>query len=407
MHPDREQKLTTHFENEFGALPCSYVLSCAPGRVELAGNHTDHQGGKVISAALDRYIYGLAARNGQDAIRVWTEGHGEARIDLSEHDWGMPRECERNTSASLVRGMAALYAQAGGIVEGFDLVVCSDVPTGAGVSSSAAFEVMVGITLRELFGADAGMWESPMDVALAGMEAERAYFGKPCGAQDQIASAFGGIVAMDFACFPPQADALQFDFAHCGQTVFLIDSRCDHSAHTQEFTRIIDDMESAAKFMGASRLGDVDPQAFASRLGQAQEQLGDGACLRALHFFGETARVQRQREALEAQDIGKFLENVRLSGASSAQYLRNIDVPDASGQNQPVSIILALCAQLLGDRGAWRIHGGGFGGCVLAFVPNAQAGRFATRMNGALGYDACLVTQPGAPGAHAQLITHA
>lgn len=399
--------LRNSFIDRFGNPTSSFVFASAPGRVELAGNHTDHQGGLVISGAIDLRCWGLATLNGTSQIRLAMEDFGEASFDLNEAGALEPRECEQGTSLSLVRGMAAQFAQAGGTLRGFDMVTCSDIPAGCGVSSSAAFEMLIGTVLQALdtqtdekptseasqpeAAAINQPWSDPIALALAGMQAERTFFGKPCGAQDQIASACGNVVAMDFSCNPPLVKRLGFDANDCDYALCLIDSQADHSRYTSEFADITNEMHQVAALFGCDMLGKVDVERFLANLGKIRSQLSDRHALRALHFFSETNRVAQQRQALECNDFEAFLERVRLSGSSSAQFLQNVSPEEGKLEpnGQPAMVILALCAHLLKTQGAWRIHGGGFGGSVLAFVPREQAAQFAKHMNECLGYDAC------------------
>ena len=396
--------LKGRFANRFGDMGGrGFAFASAPGRVELAGNHTDHQGGRTISTAIDRQMFALAAPNGEDVIRVSMEGFGEAAIDVGDLE---PRAEERGSSAALVRGMAAAYVRAGGELRGFDAVTCSDIPAGCGVSSSAAFEMLTGLLIRALCDPEGlDPRRSLVRLALDGSWAEDVHFGKPTGAQDQLASAFGGIVALDFAGAEPRVSPVAFEVRASGHALFLVDSRCDHSRYTDEFVAVPADMFAVAKRFGRERLEDVPCEAFLEDLAGVRAELGDRAALRALHYFEETRRVAAQRRALEEGDFPAFLALVRQSGMSSAQFLQNVSPrADASGAEQPAMVVLALCAHLLGERGAYRIHGGGFGGSVLAFVPNAETEAFRARMDALLGFEACLPVAVGAPGACARRI---
>lgn len=410
----------------------SFVLASAPGRMEIAGNHVDHQGGRVISGAIDERTWGLAAENGLSCIRVVMDGFGTDVIDLDDPAWLEPHAVERESSAALVRGMVAAFVQAGGAVRGFDAVTTSDVPPGCGLSSSAAFEVMMGALVEGLFGAtsspadallptgeDAGQSEAakdlgapaalaregvpvPLDavaVALAAVRVEQRYFGKPCGPQDQLASACGGVVTIDFAPEVPQVTGLDVDTAAYGYATVLIDSRHDHSLHQDEFSAIPADMRMVANMLGVTRLGDTTAEALLDQLAAVRSALGDRRAMRALHYFDEVERVNVQRAALEAGDFSLFLKNVRLSGASSAQFLQNVSLRDPGSETrQPAMVIQSLCAHLLEEKGAWRIHGGGFGGSVLAFVPLDDVDAFTAAMNQLLGYEACQVVAVGGAG---------
>ena len=390
------------------------VLASAPGRLEVAGNHVDHQGGRVISAAISERTWGLAVPNDDGRIRVVMEGFGADEIDLGEEGWDAPRPAEALSSRALVRGMAARYARDGEALGGFDMVTCSDVPSGCGLSSSAAFEVMVGACLAGLFGggawvacagaeadvggsalasaagADAATGSVPADgegtvaldpvaLALAATQVEQRYFGKPCGAQDQLASACGGVVTIDFKPAVPVVEAVHLDAA------------------------IPADMGRVACLLGMDRLGDGPADELLGQLGAVRAALGDQCALRALHYYDEVARVRAQRVALECGDFAAFLGLVRASGVSSAQFLQNVSLrgPGTEGC-QPAMVIQGLCAHWLGDRGAWRIHGGGFGGAVLAFVPLDEVDGFAAAMDAALGYEACRTVVIGGAGAWAR-----
>lgn len=405
-------------------LEVSFVLASAPGRMEIAGNHVDHQGGRVISGAIDERTWGLAAENGLPRIRVVMDGFGTDVIELDDPTWLEPHPVERESSAALVRGMVASYVRAGGTVRGFDAVTTSDVPPGCGLSSSAAFEVMMGALVEGLFGAPAseestsqgGAAENPsvpvelaqagtpvpldaVALALAAVQVEQRYFGKPCGPQDQLASACGGVVTIDFAPEVPQVEALELDTAAYGYATVLIDSRHDHSLHQDEFSAIPADMRMVANMLGVTRLGDTTAEALLDQLAAVRSALGDRRVMRALHYFDEVERVNAQRAALEAGDFSLFLKNVRLSGASSAQFLQNVSLRDPGSETrQPAMVIQSLCAHLLEEKGAWRIHGGGFGGSVLAFVPLGEVDDFVAAMNHLLGYEACQVVAVGGAG---------
>lgn len=404
----------------------TFALASAPGRLEVAGNHVDHQGGRVISSAIGERVWGLAAENGKHLVRVSMEGFGTDVIDLNDADWRAPHGVETQSSGALLRGMLAAYDEAGGPLRGFDLATCSEVPAGCGLSSSAAFEVMVGAVLEALFGPGpfAGTPEpapaqdaveeeggrfvplDPVALALAGVTAEQRYFGKPCGAQDQLASACGGTVLLDFGPKVPTVTPLAFDATGVGYAVVLVDSRQDHSVHTEEFASVPADMRMVANHLGAARLGDAGVEALFANLQDIRAALGDGRVMRALHYFDEVARVDRQREALEEGDFPLFLKCVRLSGASSAQFLQNVSPHgDGSGERQPAMLIQGLCAHLLSEEGAWRIHGGGFGGSVLALVPVGEVSGFVEAMDGLLGYRACREVVVGGPGVLARRLS--
>ena len=413
------------FAERFGAEALSregLVCASAPGRVELAGNHTDLQGGRTISAAVDRRCWALAAPNGGRVAHVLMEGFGEAAIELDDLS---PREEERQSSAALVRGMGAARAEAGGRLEGFDMAVVSDVPAGRGISSSAAFEMLVGQAMAALFDEPGAAGPDKVELALAGMRSEQEWFGKLAGAQDQLASCFGGVNELDFAQATPRVAPIDFDPAILGCRIVLVDAACDHARYPEDFSDISRDMYKVAQALGAERLIEVPRERFFDELDGLRARLGDRAVLRALHFYEETARVERQARALREGDPARFLALVRQSGASSAEFLQNISPrSEVEGTEQPAAVVLALCAHLLdgtgapgeprpaaeggargqagGARGACRIHGGGFGGAALAFVPEAQADSFVEEMDRLLGYAACMPVRLSPQGACAR-----
>ena len=401
-----------------GAYGTIGIFASAPGRIELAGNHVDHQGGKTISAAFDKRCYALARSNNTSLIHMAFSGFGSGEIDLSDETWDQPREDEKETSVGLVRGMIAGCAHRGCKFGGFDLVTYSDIPVGCGVSSSAAFEVCVGGCLSALFDSTGDHTIEEVDsptflhqcmldpsvIACDAVEAEQKYFGKPCGAQDQTASAYGAVLCLDFQSDPPHVQQLPYPLESAGYVACLIDSQCSHALFTSDFAAIPEEMNEVAHYFGAARLHEVNEQTFLDELPVIRTQLGDRPVLRALHYYNEVRRVDKQVQALRAHDVRAFLQNALYSGASSAQYLQNVELPKSD--KQTLLIIMALCDTLLEGRGAWRIHGGGFGGSVIAFVPNDEVDTFCASINRALGFkqeddSACMVVHIGGAGVEA------
>ena len=349
------------------------LVAWAPGRTEVAGNHLDHQGGQVLTAAISDGVEIQAARKAIGCIEVESEGFGGFAVDLANTE---PDVSEFATSASLVRGMAAGFMERGVPVGGCELHVTSTLPAGGGMSSSAAFEMAVGRVLDGLFGSG----DMPaLELAALGKQAECEYFGKPCGLQDQAASALGGINLIDFSDEAALGvRPVPFDFAKAGYDIVLVDTCCDHSAYTDEFTRVAEDMHEVAELFGERVLGRVPEERVVSELFRVRNALGDRAALRALHFYNEMRLVDARVCALEAGDMDAFLSATRRSGASSAQYLQNVSTYDAD--DQPAMIVLALADRFLGDDGACRIHGGGFGGTVQAYVPSDMTAAFCDAM---------------------------
>ena len=355
----------------------------APGRTEIGGNHTDHQHGCVLAAAVDMETTAEVRLNDMNTIRVDSEGYKPVEIDLGDLKI---REEEKNTTAALIRGVAAAFRQRGYKLAGFDAKVKSTVLPGSGLSSSAAFEVLIGRILNGLFADNA---ISAIEIAQIGQYAENMYFGKPCGLMDQMASSVGGLVFIDFATpAQPTVEKIDYDFAHCGYTLCIIDSGADHADLTAEYAAIPAEMKSVAAYFGKEVLRDVDERDFYAKLADVRKAIGDRAILRAMHFFDENRRVQMQVRALKNDNFAAFLNYVNESGNASWELLQNI-TPLGATAHQEMALMLALCRKLLGGEGAIRVHGGGFAGTVLAFVPNDKFESFKTGVEAALGEGRC------------------
>ena len=362
----------------------TYVFS-APGRTEIGGNHTDHQHGCVLAGAVDLESVARVTLRDDNLIRICSEGY--ETVEIMADDLAV-RESERNTTAALVRGVAAAFARRGAVLGGLDASITSTVLPGSGLSSSAAFEVLLGTMFNELF------YEgklSPVDIAIIGQWAENAYFGKPCGLMDQAASAVGGLVFMDFADpGAPVVERVDFDFSKAGHALCIIDSGADHADLTDEYAAIPGELRDLCARFGAEVLREIPEAEFFARLPELRGQVSDRALLRAIHFYQENRRVPEQVKALRAGDFAAFLQLVRKSGRSSWMYLQNI-VPTGSVAHQDMAVALALCDTLLGDRGAYRVHGGGFAGTVQAFVPMDMLDGFREGMERVLGQGSCHV----------------
>jgi len=385
----------------------SEVRAYAPGRTELAGNHTDHQGGRVIAAAVDCGVQMAVQPNGTMQARVESEGFAPFEIDILDV---APRREERFTTAALVRGVVAGLRAQGVRVDGFNVQVASTVPSGGGLSSSAAFELALAralVGLSETAGKQPARADSsaagevgpdPLALARIGQAAERDYFGKACGLMDQLAVALGGVVAIDFAGDEPRVERIDFDFAEQGYALCLVDTHCDHSRYTEEYSQVPRDMNAVAELLGAPVLSRVSEEAFLSRFDDVRAKLGDVPALRALHYYHENRLVDVRVAALREGDIDDFLRLTRLSGASSAQYLQNVSTYDR--REQPAMVALALADLFLQGEGACRIHGGGFGGTVQAFVPTGCVDAFSRAMDDHLGPGSCHEYRIDAQGAH-------
>ena len=357
----------------------------APGRTEIGGNHTDHQHGCVIAAAVDMTTTAEVTLNGTNVIRVDSEGYRPIEIDLGDLN---AKESERNTTAALIRGVAAAFAQRGYKLAGFDAKVKSTVLPGSGLSSSAAFEVLIGRILNGLFADNV---ISDIEIAQIGQYAKNVYYGKPSGLMDQMASSVGGLVFIDFNDpKTPIVEKVDYDFAHSGYTLCTIDSGADHADLTDEYAAMPIEMKKVAKFFGKEVLREVDGQEFYAKIAEIRKETGDRAVLRAIHFFNENRRVQMQVRALKNDNFDAFLHYVNESGLASWTLLQNV-LPLGAVQHQDMALTIALCQQLLDGHGAVRVHGGGFAGTAQAFVPVEMLADFKAHMEAILGEGRCHV----------------
>ena len=357
----RIKTLCEYHKRRFSAQAVRVFSS--PGRIEIGGNHTDHNNGRVLAAAISLDMVATVSPNTIGAVRLESKGYRFLQVGLQ--DLSM-RKAETGTTTAMIRGIAAKLVALGYAVCGLDICVQSRVPKGSGLSSSAAFEVLICQIFNAVCNQNA---LDALTVAQICQYAENDYFGKPSGLMDQTACAFGGMIEIDFktgAAVTP----VTFNFANAGYEIAVVDTGGTHAKLTGEYAAITKDMASVAAYFGAEKLREVPYEDFIQALQPLQQSVCDRAILRALHFYHENTRVTQQVEALQNNNIGEFLALVRLSGQSSWQYLQNCYVPDAKQQRIPLA--LALCAQLLGNNGACRVHGGGFAGTILCFVPTLQ-----------------------------------
>ena len=362
----------------------TYYFS-APGRTELSGNHTDHQHGCVLAASVNLEATAEVQLNNENCIRIQSEGYPEFSVSLEDLS---PRNSEKGTSSALVRGIAAEFNALGIPVTGFNAVIRSQVPAGSGLSSSAAFEVLIARILNGLFAENK---LSPIQLAQICQKAENVYFGKPCGLMDQLTCSVGGAVFIDFAdSNMPAVEQLNFDFSASGHSLCIIDTGADHAGLTEEYAAITQELGDLCHYFGKQYLRQIPEAEFLSALPQLRKKVSDRAILRAIHIYRENARVNAQANALKQGDFSEFLSLVNQSGRSSWMYLQNI-YPAGAVTHQPVALALALCETLLNGRGACRVHGGGFAGTVLAFVPNDLLKTFTHSMEAVLGVGTCHV----------------
>ena len=375
--------LDTGFTNCFGYLPQRYFS--APGRTEIGGNHTDHQRGRVLAGAVNLDTVAAVAVNGENQIRIQSEGYPMTVVSLSDL---APNAAEFNTTTALVRGVAAKFAELGCEVQGFDAYVTSTVLPGSGLSSSAAYEVLIGTIINHLFFE--GKVSQP-DIAKIGQYAENVFFGKPCGLMDQMASAVGGLVTIDFFDKEnPVIEPIDFDFVSCGHALCIIDSRASHADLTDEYAAITVELKKICAYFGKDVLTQIPEADFYAAIPTLRETCGDRAVMRAIHFYRENERVTEQVTALKNGDFAAFLGLVKESGYSSYMYLQNV-IPAGYKEHQNVALALALCQKYLGGKGAFRVHGGGFAGTVQAFVPFENLESFCVGIDAVLGEGACHV----------------
>ena len=383
LNPAQRASLDAGFAAAFSGTPERYFS--APGRTEIGGNHTDHQRGRVLAAAVNLDTQAAVRRNGSDVIRIQSQGYPLCQVDLKVLT---PQSDEINGTTSLIRGVAARFVERGCEVEGFDAYVESTVLPGSGLSSSAAFEVLVGTIINGMFF---GGKVSAPEIAMIGQYAENVFFGKPCGLMDQTASSVGGLVTIDFfKKDEPAIRSVDFDFSACGHALCIIDSRASHADLTDEYAAIPGELKEICAHFGKDVLTQIDVNDFYAAIPALREKCGDRAVMRAIHFYQENERVPQQVAALEQGDFNKFLALVKESGFSSYMYLQNV-IPAGRTRNQEMAIALGLCERYLAGRGAYRVHGGGFAGTVQAFVPFDLLESFRAGIDGVLGEGACHV----------------
>lgn len=373
----RWESVLNRFVRTFGDRS-DLALFSAPGRTEIGGNHTDHNNGCVLAAAVDLDTIAVAAPNDRGVVTVASEGFP---VDSLSLDLMRPRPEEAHTSAAMIRGVAARMEQLGYAVGGFDACTSSNVLKGSGLSSSAAFEVLL-VTIFDSFCNKGDM--PPLLKAQIAQYAENVFFGKPCGLMDQTACAYGGFVAIDFRdTAHPAAESVTFDFSHAGYALVITDTKGDHANLTPAYASIREEMNAVAAYFGKSVLRECTREQVLENAAALRETAGDRAILRALHFFDDNDRVGYQKAALERGDMDAFLEYVNASGDSSWELLQNCMVPGQASQG--VTLGLAVSRVVLAGEGACRVHGGGFAGTIQAFVPTAKVAAYVKAMDALFG----------------------
>lgn len=378
----RYREIQKGFEENFGSSEGAEWFS-APGRTEIGGNHTDHNHGRVLTAAVNLDIAGLAKKTDAGVIRLKSGEY--PRVDRVSLDDLQPREKESG-SQEIIRGICAKCLELGYKVGGFDCFTLSRVMKGSGLSSSAAFEILVVTVISHLFN-DGEI--DPVTAAIIAQYAENVYFGKPSGLLDQMASSVGGFTSIDFKePEKPVIRQVDFDFASCGHALCVVDTGGNHSDLTDEYAAIPKEMKEVAACFGKGFLRDVDERDFYGRIQELRGSVGDRAILRAMHFFDDDRLAAKEADALEAGDFAAFKKMIHASGQSSYQRLQNVFAVTAP-REQGLSLALAVSALLLGEDGAYRVHGGGFAGTIQAFVPLEKLEEYRNAMEKIFGQGAC------------------
>lgn len=380
----RYAEAVDEFAKLFGS--CDGVrLFSSPGRTEVGGNHTDHQHGCVMAASVDLDVIAVARKNNDNIIRIKSKGFDMDVIDLSHLT---PVDSETEHAAALIRGVAARFNKLGYEIGGFDAYTVSNVLKGSGLSSSAAFEVLVCTLLNSLY--NDGKMDS-VEKAIVSQYAENTFFGKPCGLMDQMACSVGGFVSIDFKdTAKPVIEKVDFDFKSVGHSLCIVDTGGCHADLTDDYAGIPTEMKAVAKFFGKDVLREVDETEFYRKLPELRKSVSDRGILRAVHFFDDNRRAIEMRDALKNGDFEQFKAIVSDSGMSSMTLLQNV-FSSSNPAEQGLSLALALTAKILGKNGAWRVHGGGFAGTIQAYVPNDLLDTYKSKIESVFGVGSCYV----------------
>ena len=374
--------------NTFGELfgyEREVCIMSAPGRTEVCGNHTDHNNGKVLAASINLDAIAVVSKNDDMTIRVKSKGHKMNVVDLYDLE---PDEKRFGDSTTLVQGVAAGIKNLGFEVKGFDACTTSDVMGGSGLSSSAAFEVLLGTVLSYLYN---GGKISEVDIAKVAQYSENVFFGKPCGLLDQMAASVGTFVTIDFkSTTDPIIKKVDFDFSKSGHSLCIVDTHGNHSDLTDDYAAVRGEMEDVAKALGKNVLREISYEEFFASIPSLQNKVNDRAILRAIHFYNENRRVDKAIECLEGGDFEGFKDIIIESGISSFTLNQNVYTPKTPTE-QKLSLALAVSEEILKGKGAWRVHGGGFAGTIQAFVPNDLLDTYKTTMEDIFGEGSCYV----------------
>lgn len=385
MQKERYAAAVKNFEELYGSNSGIRIFS-APGRTEVGGNHTDHNRGCVMAAAVGLDVIAVVSPTGDSIVKVKSEGFPEDVVDISDLE---VKESEKNTSAALIRGVAAGFKNAGLDTCGFTAYTTSNVLKGSGLSSSAAFEVLIGTIFSYLCNEGK---VSAVKIAQIAQYAENVYFGKPSGLMDQMASSVGGFITIDFEdTANPVIDAISYDFASSGYALCIVDTKGNHADLTPEYAAIPAEMKSVAAFFGKKELRDITKAQVMENITEVRKACGDRAVSRAFHFFDDNERVGKEAEALRKGDIDSFLKLITESGNSSFKYLQNVFAVKNPAE-QGISMGLYMAEDVLKGRGAVRVHGGGFAGTILAIVPDEQVEKYLSGMKALFGEENVFAT---------------
>ncbi|MCM1500000.1 MAG: galactokinase [Clostridium sp.] len=380
---NRYVKAIQSYQAQFGEGDVE--IYSAPGRSEIGGNHTDHQHGEVLAASVNCDIIAVASVLPEPYVKVISDGFEQITVSLAEMN---QKAEEKGSTAALIKGVLFGMKKRGYRIGGFQAYITSDVLIGAGLSSSAAYETLIGTILSGLYN---DFRASAVEIAMVGQYAENIYFGKPCGLMDQIACSVGGLVHVDFAVpGDPKVEKVDFDLDKQGYSLCITDTKGSHADLTADYAAVPEEMRKAAHFFGKEVLLEVDREQLISRIAELRQTVGDRGVLRALHFINENERVKKEVAALKAERVDEFLSLVKSSGDSSFKYLQNV-YSHSDVQHQNVSIALALSDLFLGSNGVSRVHGGGFAGTIQAFVKHEAVADYREQMDAVFGENSCTI----------------
>jgi len=380
----RYLKACESFEGIFGGKENIRLFS-APGRTEVGGNHTDHQHGCVLAGGVNLDVIAVAAPNNDGKVRIKSEGYDMDVIDITELE---KNTAEHGRASALIRGVLSRFKELGADISGFNAYTTSNVLKGSGLSSSAAFEVLVGNIVNGMFFNNKA---DEITIAKIGQYAEREYFGKPCGLLDQMASSLGGFTYADF--FDPAepiTEKINLDIHSFGYTLCVVDTGGNHANLTQDYADITVECKEISNKLGVDFLRDADQNRFYNSIAELRRACGDRAVLRAFHFFNENDRVEKQKAALKAGDFEGFLKLVNESGESSYDYLQNL-YSNSAVSEQGLPLAIALTKKFLNGKGACRVHGGGFAGTIQCYIPSELLADYKKTIEAVFGENSCCV----------------